>query len=52
MTVSLSVGGAGLGAMWGEQLARRLLAEAGFAEAVRNELPHDVMNHYWVATRR
>jgi 2-polyprenyl-3-methyl-5-hydroxy-6-metoxy-1,4-benzoquinol methylase len=52
MTVSLAAGGAGLGAMWGEQQARRLLADAGFAEAERNELPHDVMNHYWVATRR
>jgi SAM-dependent methyltransferase len=52
MTVSLAAGGAGLGAMWGEQQARRLLAEAGFDDAVRNELPDDVMNHYWVATRR
>ena len=51
MTVSLAAGGAGLGAMWGEQQARALLGEAGFVEAVRNELPHDVMNHYWVATR-
>jgi SAM-dependent methyltransferase len=30
MTVSLAVGGAGLGTVWGEQTARRLLAEAGF----------------------
>jgi SAM-dependent methyltransferase len=30
MTVSLAAGGAGLGAVWGEQVARRLLAEAGF----------------------
>jgi SAM-dependent methyltransferase len=30
MTISLADGGAGLGAMWGEQLARALLAEAGF----------------------
>jgi len=30
MTVSLAEGGAGLGTVWGEQLARRLLAEAGF----------------------
>lgn len=30
MTVSLAEGGAGLGTAWGEQLARRLLAEAGF----------------------
>ena len=31
MTVSLAVGGAGLGTVWGEQTARRMLAEAGFA---------------------
>jgi SAM-dependent methyltransferase len=30
MTVSLAVGGVGLGTVWGEQTARRLLAEAGF----------------------
>jgi SAM-dependent methyltransferase len=30
MTVSLAVGGAGLGTAWGEQVARRMLAEAGF----------------------
>ncbi len=30
MTVSLAEGGAGLGTAWGEELARRMLAEAGF----------------------
>ncbi len=30
MTVSLAAGGAGLGTMWGIQLAQRMLAEAGF----------------------
>jgi hypothetical protein len=30
MTVSLAHGGAGLGAVWGEDVARRLLTEAGF----------------------
>ena len=29
-TVSLAEGGAGLGAMWGTELARRMLADAGF----------------------
>ena len=32
MTVSLAAGGAGLGAIWGERTARRLLGEAGFAD--------------------
>jgi len=31
MTVSLAAGGAGLGTAWGEQTARRMLAEAGFS---------------------
>lgn len=31
MTVSLAVGGAGLGTVWGEQTARRLLSDAGFS---------------------
>jgi len=31
MPVSLALGGRGLGAMWGEQTARRMLGEAGFA---------------------
>jgi SAM-dependent methyltransferase len=31
MTVSLAEGGAGLGTVWGEQTARRMLAEAGFS---------------------
>src|SRR5512132_884280 len=30
MPVSLAVEGAGLGAVWGEQTARKMLAEAGF----------------------
>jgi len=30
MTVSLAAGGAGLGTAWGEQLARRMLGDAGF----------------------
>ncbi len=32
MTVSLAQGGAGLGAMWGEETALEMLAEAGFGE--------------------
>ena len=32
LTVSLAHGGAGIGSAFGEQLARRMLAEAGFAE--------------------
>jgi 2-polyprenyl-3-methyl-5-hydroxy-6-metoxy-1,4-benzoquinol methylase len=50
MTVSLAQGGAGLGAMWGEQTARRMLAEAGFASVTVQSLEHDPQNYYYVAS--
>jgi len=51
MTVSLAAGGAGLGAMWGRQTAERMLREAGFASVDVKELPHDIMN-YWYVVRK
>ncbi len=48
MTVSLAQGGDGLGAMWGEQVARELLAEAGFRSVELHELEHDPFNSYYV----
>lgn len=39
MTVSLAEGGAGLGTAWGEQAARRFLAEAGFTSVEVIEAP-------------
>jgi len=39
MTVSLAEGGAGLGTAWGEQTARRFLAEAGFTSVEVVEAP-------------
>jgi 2-polyprenyl-3-methyl-5-hydroxy-6-metoxy-1,4-benzoquinol methylase len=48
MTVSLAQGGDGLGAMWGEQKARELLAEAGFASVDVHLLEHDPFNAYYV----
>ncbi|MGD9784838.1 MAG: methyltransferase domain-containing protein [Hyphomicrobiaceae bacterium] len=48
MTVSLAQDGEGLGAMWGEPMARRMLAEAGFGSVEVHELDHDVMNYYYV----
>lgn len=39
MTVSLAEGGTGLGTAWGEQTARRYLAEAGFASVESVEAP-------------
>jgi len=51
MTVSLAEGGAGLGAMWGRELAETMLAEAGFTDVSVQALPHDVQNLYFVARR-
>jgi SAM-dependent methyltransferase len=48
MTVSLAQGGDGLGAMWGEQKARELLAEAGFSSVDVHLLDHDPFNAYFV----
>jgi 2-polyprenyl-3-methyl-5-hydroxy-6-metoxy-1,4-benzoquinol methylase len=48
MTVSLAQGGEGLGAMWGEQKARELLAEAGFGSVEVHLLEHDPFNAYFV----
>lgn len=48
MTVSLAQGGDGLGAMWGEQKARELLAEAGFTSVDAHLLDHDPFNAYFV----
>jgi SAM-dependent methyltransferase len=51
MTVSLAAGGAGLGAMWGVETARRMLADAGFARVEVKTLPRDLMNFYYVARK-
>ena len=51
MTVSLAYGGAGLGAMWGEEKAVEMMKEAGFKNVSLNKLDHDFMNTYYVATK-
>jgi SAM-dependent methyltransferase len=51
MTVSLAQGGVGLGTMWGEELARQLLAEAGFSKVEVTRIESDPINAYFVATR-
>ncbi len=50
MTVSLARGGAGLGAMWGEQKARQMLAEAGFTRVDVKRIEGDLFNNYYIAT--
>jgi len=48
MTVSLAQGGAGLGTMWGEELAEEMLADAGFTGLIKHKLTHDFINVYYV----
>jgi Zn-dependent membrane protease YugP len=51
MTVSLAADGAGLGAMWGAETACRMLDDAGFSKVEVTSLPHDVINHYYIARK-
>jgi SAM-dependent methyltransferase len=51
MTVSLALGGEGLGNMWGEQKARELLGEAGFIVQDVKQVPGDIINNYYICTR-
>jgi hypothetical protein len=48
MTVSLAQGGDGLGAMWGEERAQKMLGEAGFGSIAVHRLAHDIQNCYYV----
>jgi SAM-dependent methyltransferase len=48
MTVSLAAGGEGLGACWGEEKARELLAEAGFTSVEVSSVAGDPLNAYYV----
>lgn len=51
MTVSLALGGEGLGAAWGEQTARTLLEEAGFSLQEIKQIEGDILNNYYIASR-
>lgn len=51
MTVSLAGGGAGLGTVWGEQLATSMLHEAGFADVTVKEIESDPLNNYYIARK-
>ncbi len=51
MTVSLADGGMGLGTMWGEQTARKMLGEAGFASIEVAHLDGDILNCYMIASK-
>ena len=51
MTVSLAQGGDGLGTVWGEELALKMLHDAGFADVRVETLEHDIINNYYVMTK-
>ncbi|MBV8966056.1 MAG: methyltransferase domain-containing protein, partial [Mycobacteriaceae bacterium] len=51
MSVSLAFGGAGLGTVWGRQLALSMLADAGFTDVRVEEIDTDPINYYYVAIK-
>ncbi|WP_454049531.1 class I SAM-dependent methyltransferase [Cellulomonas sp. Marseille-Q8402] len=52
MSVSLGLGGAGLGTVWGVERAAAMLAEAGFDDVQQRQVSADPFNAYFVARRR
>lgn len=51
MTVSMSQGGDGLGAAWGQELAVRMLEDAGLGGCEVRHIEADWFNSYYIATR-
>ncbi|BDB41955.1 MULTISPECIES: class I SAM-dependent methyltransferase [Mycobacterium] len=51
MTVSLALDGAGLGAVWGRQLATSMLADAGFDDVQVAEIDSDPFNYFYIARK-
>jgi SAM-dependent methyltransferase len=51
MSVSLGLDGAGLGTVWGRQLATSMLTDAGFTEVAVTEIESDPLNYYYVARK-
>ncbi|MGH2597775.1 MAG: class I SAM-dependent methyltransferase [Dehalococcoidia bacterium] len=51
MTVSLALGGEGLGTVWGEQKARQMLAEASFTGVEVKRVEGDIINNYYICTK-
>jgi hypothetical protein len=51
LTVSLAHNGAGLGTAWGEQVARRMLAEAGFGNTQVYEASADPTDAIFVSSK-
>lgn len=51
LTISLARDGAGLGTVWGEQRAREMLRDAGFANVTMCDVPTDPVNALYIARR-
>ncbi|TDO34295.1 methyltransferase family protein [Kribbella sp. VKM Ac-2527] len=51
MTVSLALGGDGLGTVWGRQKAEQMLGEAGFSSVEVTHVEADAFNAYYIATK-
>jgi SAM-dependent methyltransferase len=51
MTVSLAGGGAALGTVWGEELARSMLSSAGFVDVEVSDVPDDPLDALYVARK-
>lgn len=51
MPVSLDLGGAGLGTVWGRELAMEMLGEAGFSSVQVETVEGDVVNEYFLARK-
>ena len=51
MPVGLNQNGAGLGMMWGRQLALKMLKQAGFSQAAALEIDFDPFNLHYLCRR-
>jgi SAM-dependent methyltransferase len=51
MTVSLALDGEGLGTVWGEQLANRMLNDAGFSKIDTEHVEGDILNSYYICRK-
>ncbi|UXA11600.1 class I SAM-dependent methyltransferase [Mycobacterium sp. SMC-8] len=51
MSVSLGLGGDGLGTCWGRELATSMLTDAGFGDVQVREIESDPINFYYIATK-
>lgn len=51
MTVSLALDGAGLGTVWGKELATKMLYEAGFEKVEVKEIEGYDLDYFYIASK-